>query len=145
VRSALGCPTTGAGSGEIAGRGADQVFRNGTMYWWANTDIIYVLLDDRAGSYQTFDQAQTAGQPDPPPDADPRMKGGFSRIYYGVSEIRATLGEPLAPERSIDGAFQRFERGFMFYSPPGEQRGGMIYVFTNQGNVTRYDDRNPAQ
>jgi serine/threonine-protein kinase len=143
VRGRLGCPT----SGEIAVAAVDQFFGAGTMYWTGKQrDVFYVLLGADNGSFQRYTVSQVANLPDPPAEIDPliRREGGFARIYYGVSEVRESLGAPIVGERNITGALQSFERGLMLYSPPESNRPkGAIYVLANSGAFWQYLDNNP--
>lgn len=142
VRDTMGCPV----SGEQGGPGADLFFENGTMYWWKSSDLTYALLDEDSGAFRRFTRGEAAALPDPPDDADPRLNrgGSFARIYYGVPAVREALGQLEGGERPIDGAFQQFEKGVMFYSPPPEGRDrGYIYVLGDDNRFRRYDDNNP--
>lgn len=143
VRAALGCPT----GGETVIQIADQVFSNGTMYWWESRDTVYVLpeTDGRSGRYQAFNRDQTSALPEPPAQIDPllRREGGFARVYYAHEDIRQALGAPVSGERGINGAFQSFQQGFMIWSPPRPERPSTIYVVYNNGQFQRYDDHNP--
>lgn len=143
VRGALGCPT----GNETVIQIADQVFANGTMYWWESRDSVYVLPESegRAGRYQAFNRDQILAMPEPPAQTDPflRREGGFARVYYAHEGIRQALGAPLSSERGINGAFQSFQQGFMIWSPPRAERPSTIYVVYNNGQFQRYDDHNP--
>jgi hypothetical protein len=144
VRGRLGCPS----GDEIPLAAVDQFFGNGVMYWSGlQRDVFYVLLGNSAGAYRRFTAQRVGDLPDPPAEISPLMRreGGFARIYYGVTEVRDTIGDPLSGERNLTGALQTFDNGLMLYSLPSERYPrGTIYVLNSGGSFWLYADENPA-
>lgn len=129
VRVNLGCAIEQPEEGPAV----TQFYHGGTMYWWRATDTIFAFLGIANGSYQVFTASQTAAFPPPPaPITDTDPVRGFGRVYYGVTEIRATFGASQSVEHSIAGTVQQFQKGRMIFSPgPGDLADTVFVLYDN--------------
>ena len=143
VRVSLGCPTAAMS----AGRATIHFFDGGTMYWWANSDTIYVLLDPVAGDYLAVDKQEAASYPEPAPDPDDPQSPvrGFGRVYYHRPGVQEVLGTPRSTEIVLDphGVWQPFEGGVMLWVPAQtdpQHVPKFIFVLYDNGTFQRYLD-----
>jgi hypothetical protein len=135
ARVPLGCATEAARSENAV----EQLFEHGRMLWIAETDTIYALLDPDGGTYQVFGPAATAALPAAPePERPESPVRGFGRVYYGVPEIRAALGEPRTLELGFTGERQAFRSGALFFVPAHDGQTETRFMVLNDGTFTRY-------
>ncbi len=143
VRVRLGCPTKSL----IPDRATIHFFDGGTMYWWAHSDTIYVLLDPVAGDYLVVDKQEAASYPEPTPDPDDPQAPvrGFGRVYYHRPGVQEALGTPRSTEIVLDphGVWQPFENGFMLWVPAQTDPQNplkFIFVLYDDGTFQYYRD-----
>ncbi len=103
VRSRLGCPQTG----ERAGKGSEQFFVGGTMFYWGlnptdlrDTIIVFFGLD--RGDYTLVTDKEAASYPEPEPNKeDPSSPvRGFGRVYFNKAGVADALGGWTSPRLS---------------------------------------------
>jgi eukaryotic-like serine/threonine-protein kinase len=127
---------------------SEQAFEGGSMFYFRPQERIYVLLGKNNGTWRRYEQETVKDFPvptpaDPPACAQPVGGGGFARIWGSESQVRETLGCPLAQGSDlIEGAYQPFERGAMLYSHDGLGRGKSLYVLYDDGTFEWYQDPN---
>ncbi len=143
VRFRLGCPTDSM----RAGRATIHFFDSGTMYWWASSDTIYVLLDPVTGGYLAVGKQEAASYPEPAPAPDDPQAPvrGFGRVYYYKPGVQEALGAPRSTEIVLDphGVWQAFERGVMLWIPAQtdpQNSPKFIFVLYDDGTFQRYFD-----
>ncbi len=139
VATALGCPT----ADEFIGQASLQYFEGGMMFWWQQTDRIYVLYGGAAGSWSRYANPNDPSYDQPRESAPPGFiepVRGFGTLWHTIPGIRQSLGWGTSPEYPLNGVVQVFPNGLMFYSPALENRGASIWVLTNNGGWTRYPD-----
>jgi tRNA A-37 threonylcarbamoyl transferase component Bud32 len=148
VRVGLGCPL----AREEAGRGSEQFFENGTMFYWdqrnqaPKADYIYVFYDLDDGRYDELSPEDVAAYPEPERGEDPNQPiRGFGRVYFGHQGASEQLGEWTSPEIELKGqqlaVMQLFEQGMMIYTPRYEPTGkAAIFVLYNTREFERFDD-----
>lgn len=122
----LGCPMPYPPfDKEITVKTAFQPFERGSMLYVERTTytlerIIYVFFDD--GTFQPFEDTWREGQPVngglAPPQGLLEPIRGFGKVWREGTgaRVRERLGWATAPEKGADGAYQRFERGEMYWS-----------------------------
>lgn len=132
VQRGLGCPVVATygpqpGSQELAVDTAYQPFEHGAMLWISATvpyqtryQFIYTFFED--GTFQQFDDTWRPGQPEsagltPPPGRYEPVRG-FGKVWREGTgaRVRERLGWATAPEKGGPGAYQKFERGEMYWS-----------------------------
>ena len=126
VQREIGCPMPYPPfDKEIAVKTAFQPFEHGSMLYIDRTTytterIIYVFFDD--GTYQPFEDTWREGQPVngglTPPQGRFEPIRGFGKVWREGTgaRVRERLGWGTAPEKGAEGAYQRFERGEMYWS-----------------------------
>lgn len=117
-----------------------QPFEHGVMLEITRTiytreRIVYVFFED--GSFRQFDNTWSAGDPVSsgltPPQGFYEPVRGLGKVWREGTgaQVRQRLGWALAPEKAGGGAYQRFERGEMYWSGAADK----IYVlFGTSGN-----------
>ena len=142
IANALGCPT----NAEVGGVASIQYFDGGMMYWWQNSDRIYVYYGGSSGSWQRFANPNDPSYNEPRETDVPAGKiepvRGFGTIWHTIAGVRDALGWGNSPEYPITGVVQVFPNGMMVYSPPLEGRSARIWVMYNDGSWVRYVDPN---
>jgi len=140
VQRGVGCPLAYPPfDKEAAVDSLYQPFEHGMMLEITRTiytrdRIIYVFFDD--GSFRQFSDTWVAGDPvsgnlTPPPGRyEPvRSLGKVWREGTGA-QVRERLGWAIAPEGAAPGAYQRFDRGEMYWSGAADK----IWVLYGTGN-----------
>jgi uncharacterized protein with LGFP repeats len=138
LQERLGCPIRG----ETAGAATEQVFENGTMYWWSGNQQIYILAAGGGWSQypNTYSEGEDLGEPlTPPPGLFPPERG-FGKVWRTTPAIERSLGWAKAPEVPLTGVYQRFANGTMLYSWNINEHGPQIYVLLSDGSVGIYPD-----
>ncbi len=116
-----------------------QRFEHGVIFWtdadfYENLGVAWVLFRDDM-TYARVHVAWTEGQLEPTPLAPPKgfyePRGRIGQAWREGAGVRKRLGWAIEPEQSGRGAWQAFDRGFMFWivynrGTPEEER--MIYV-----------------
>lgn len=114
-------------------------FEHGVIFWtdadfYENLGVAWVLFRDNM-TYTSVPVTWTEGQPEPSPLAPPEgfyePHGRIGQAWREGAGVRERLGWALETEQSGGGAWQEFDRGFMFWivynqGTPDEER--MIYV-----------------
>lgn len=146
VRTRLGCPVENMEGG--IGQSVEQKFQNGSMFYFAPRELIYVLAGFENGNWLSFEQAALADQPTPTP-APPPAAGlyvpvrGFGLVWGYYENVRNQLGYGVEPEQGpLEGARQRFQGGTLLYSQRGLGRGKTLYALYEDGSFERYRDPN---
>ena len=138
AREYVGCPSYPKNE-----QGVDfiaQRFKGGVMFWtssqsWFDRGNIIVLFRSN-GTYVRIPDTWAPGQPEPTPMTPPaglyEPRGRLGKAWReGLGGgIRQELGWAIEPERRGRGAWQAFERGFMYwipYKPPDDR---WIYVLS---------------
>lgn len=131
VRVKLGCPT----APEAPGYAVQELFEQGTMYWWEATDTIYVFLGVQHGAYQVFPAAMVANLPTPVGHDPNERLPGFDRVYWANPTIQQKIGKPLTGEILLKegtdlppGVIQPFQQGLMIFTPDYGGAGKTIFV-----------------
>ncbi|HEY1012585.1 MAG TPA: hypothetical protein VGE07_07770, partial [Herpetosiphonaceae bacterium] len=150
VAATLGC----AQAVEVAGQASLQYFEGGQMFWWANTDQIYVLYGDSTGRWEIYrnprdPQYNTERETGVPPGRYEPIRG-FGALWQTIPAIRSAMGWATSPEYPIGppdagpdmAVIQNFAGGLMFYAPELGSDPARIWVLANNGAFTRYRDRN---
>ncbi|MDQ3705269.1 MAG: hypothetical protein M3437_08625 [Chloroflexota bacterium] len=126
VQRDLGCPLPYPPfDKEIVVKTAFQPFERGSMLYIERTTytverIIYVFFED--GTFQPFEDTWREGQPvsggQTPPQGRFEPIRGFGKVWREGTgaRVRERLGWATAPEKGADGAYQRFDRGEMYWS-----------------------------
>jgi len=132
VQRGIGCPVVATygpqpGSQELALDTAYQPFERGAMVWISATvpyqtryQFIYTFFDD--GTFQQFDDTWRPGQPESggltPPAGKYEPVRGFGKVWREGTgaRVRERLGWATAPEKGGPGAYQKFDRGEMYWS-----------------------------
>jgi len=126
VQVGVGCPQTYPPfDKEMTVQTAYQPFEHGAMLWISRTTyvqekLIYVFFND--GTLQQFDDTWREGQPasggQTPPSGLIEPVRGFGKVWREGTgaKVRERLGWATAPEKGGDGAYQRFQRGEMYWS-----------------------------
>jgi hypothetical protein len=126
VQRDLGCPMPYPPfDKEIVVKTAFQPFEHGSMLYVERTTytterIIYVFFDD--GTYQPFEDTWREGQPVngglTPPQGRFEPIRGFGKVWREGTgaRVRERLGWATALEKGAEGAYQRFDRGEMYWS-----------------------------
>ncbi len=110
---------------ELAVTTAYQPFEHGSMLFVDRTTytrerLIYVFFED--GTFQQFDDTWREGDPASgglaPPQGLFEPIRGFGRVWREGTgaRVRERLGWATRPEKGGNGAYQRFERGEMYWS-----------------------------
>src|SRR5205814_10439553 len=113
------------------------------MLWISRTTyvqekIIYVFCDD--GTFQQFDDTWREGQPASGGETPPRgllePVRGFGKVWREGTgaRVRERLGWATSPEKGGNGAYQRFQRGEMYWSSTIDK----IWVLYGTVNDTQY-------
>ena len=115
-------------------------------YYFNGGSSEYVFLNDVTGEtyatrYVGFDAVKFVwreGTAPPPSETGCAITPvlGFGRIWNTYATVRAKLGCAQAPEKSVWGAEQTFERGLMFWRSDSNR----IYVVRGDGTWQQYDD-----
>jgi hypothetical protein len=96
--------------------------------------IIYVFFDD--GSFRQFSDTWVAGDPVSggltPPAGRYEPVRAFGKVWREGTgaQVRERLGWAIAPEKAGPGAYQRFDRGEMYWSGASDK----IWVLYGTGN-----------
>jgi hypothetical protein len=126
VQNGIGCPQTFPPfDKESSVQSAYQQFEHGSMLWISRTtfvqeNLIYVFFDD--GTFQQFDDTWREGQPvsggQTPPRGLIEPIRGFGKVWREGTgaRVRERLGWATAAEKGGEGAYQRFQRGEMYWS-----------------------------
>jgi hypothetical protein len=126
VQRGVGCPLPYPPfDKELPIQTAHQRFEHGTMLWISRTTylretLIYVFFAD--GTFQQFEDTWREGQPvsggESPPRGRYEPQRGFGKVWREGTgaRVRERLGWALAPEAGGPGAYQRFERGEMYWT-----------------------------
>ena len=150
VQSGIGCPATYPPfNQEIAVQTAYQQFEHGAMLWISRTTytqekLIYVFFDD--GTFQQFNDTWTEGQPvsggETPPRGLVEPVRGFGKVWREGTgaRVRERLGWATAEEAGGNGAYQRFDRGEMYWSSSINK----IWVLYGTVNGTQYPAPTPT-
>jgi hypothetical protein len=122
-----------------------QTFQHGTMLWENLTNPyvppalnqpIYVFFDD--GTFRRFDDTWQEGDPSngglAPPSGLYEPQKGFGKVWREGTgaRVRERLGWATQPQKDGAGAYQRFERGEMFWT------GAANKIFVLYGTVENY-------
>ena len=115
-------------------------------YYFTGGSSEYVFLNDVTGEtyatrYVGFDAVKFVwreGTVPPPPSTGCAITPvlGFGRVWSTYATVRAKLGCAQAPEESVWGAEQTFERGLMFWRSDTNK----VYVLRSDGTWQQYDD-----
>jgi hypothetical protein len=65
----------------------------------------------------------------PPGLQIPRL--GFGSVWFGINDVRETLGFARTDEQRASLAFQRFDNGTLF----GDISSGLVYVLLSDGTA----------
>ncbi|HKP53364.1 MAG TPA: hypothetical protein VJ183_12030 [Chloroflexia bacterium] len=126
VQRGIGCPFTYPPfDREAAVESIYQPFEHGMMLEITRTiytqeRIIYVFFDD--GSFRQFSDTWVAGDPVSggltPPSGRYEPVRGLGKVWREGTgaQVRERLGWALAPEKAAPGAYQRFDKGEMYWS-----------------------------
>lgn len=140
VQRGIGCPLMYPPfDKEMAVDAIFQPFERGTMMEITRTlytreRIIYVFFDD--GSFRQFDDTWAQGQPvngglTPPPGRYEPVRGLGKVWREGTgAQVRERLGWATAPEAASGGAYQRFDRGEMYWNGAADK----IWVLYGSGS-----------
>lgn len=112
----LGCPRQIEAT--RFGQFAEQQFQNGFMFWAEKPrDLILVIVRGDNPVWHDFRtwpyEADGAWCATTPPSGLIQPIRGFGGVWCDNPEIRKTIGWAMGPERSIQGAVQEFEAGFI--------------------------------
>jgi hypothetical protein len=126
VQAGVGCPIEYPPfNTEMVVQTAYQPFENGAMLWisrttWTQEKLIYVFFSD--GTFQQFDDTWREGEPvnsglTPPPGRYEPARG-FGKVWREGTgaRVRERLGWATEPERGGNGAYQRLQKGEMYWS-----------------------------
>jgi len=116
-----------------------QRFERGLIFWtdadfYENLRVAWVLFGDDM-TYARVPVTWAEGQPEPPPLTPPEgfyePRGCLGQAWREGAGVRERLGWAVGPEQSGGGAWQEFDRGFMFWivynrDTPDEEK--IIYV-----------------
>jgi hypothetical protein len=150
VQSGLGCPATYPPfNQEMAVETAYQPFEHGSMLWISRTTyvpekLIYVFFDD--GTFQQFNDTWAEGQPvsggETPPRGLYEPVRGFGKVWREGTgaRVRERLGWATGPETGGNGAYQRFDKGEMYWSSTIDK----IWVLYGTVNGTQYPAATPT-
>jgi hypothetical protein len=150
VQNGIGCPQTFPPfDKESAVQTAYQQFEHGSMLWVSRTtfvqeNIIYVFFDD--GTFQQFDDTWREGQPvsggETPPRGLLEPVRGFGKVWREGTgaRVRERLGWATATEKGGEGAYQRFQRGEMYWSKTIDK----IWVLYGTVNEAQYPAPTPT-
>ena len=116
VRNRLGCPL----APEKSVAAAEQSFQHGTMFWFEDTQFIYILYSN--GIWQSVVDTWRAGDPEQDPSITPpwgyyQPIRGFGKVWREEPGVRDRVGWATEQERGLTAAKQQFERGMMIWSP----------------------------
>lgn len=126
VQRELGCPQQYPPfDKETVVKTAFQQFERGSMLWveratYTTERLIYVFFED--GTFQPFEDTWREGQPASgnltPPTGLLEPVRGFGKVWREGTgaRVRERLGWARSPEKGADGAYQRFDRGEMYWS-----------------------------
>lgn len=150
VQQGVGCPLVYPPfDKEQTVQTAVQPFEHGAMLWISRTTyvqekLIYVLFDD--STFQQFDDTWREGQPvsggDTPPRGLYEPMRGFGKVWREGTgaRVRERLGWATALEKGGDGAYQRFQKGEMYWSSAVNK----IWVLYGAVKDLQYGDPTPA-
>jgi len=135
IQPRLGCPEQ-----PLAGLYlAEQAFEHGRMIWNSATKQIYVLTD--SNQWLAFDDTFEEGVDPaydpalPPPPQQPQR--GFGKVWREqLGGVEAAIGWALEGERPVNGFWQRFQKGSLFWTDtfaPGATAPGTAYLLYNDG------------
>jgi hypothetical protein len=142
VQRALGCPQAFPPfDQEVVVQTAYQPFEHGTMLWisrttWMQERSIYVFFND--GTLQMFDDTWRDGQPVnsglTPPAGRYEPQRGFGKVWREGTgaRVRERLGWATAQEQGGPGAYQRFQKGEMYWT------GAANRIYVLYGTVSEF-------
>ncbi|HEX6293210.1 MAG TPA: serine/threonine-protein kinase [Herpetosiphonaceae bacterium] len=138
VRAAIGCPI----EEELPGYSVEQIFQGGQMYYREAGDQFWIFDGGVSGTWRRrLDVYPSDPEPtDPAPDGLLTPSSGFGRLWQKDPAIRQALGWATTPEVGFTGVIQRFDNGFMLYSPAVNGHGKRIYVLYSNGTFVIYKD-----
>ena len=126
VQNGVGCPLQYPPfDKEAAVDALYQPFEHGTMLEITRTiytreKLVYVFFDD--GTFRQFDDTWVQGDPVSgnltPPQGRFEPVRGLGKVWREGTgaQVRERLGWAIAPEQASAGAYQRFDRGEMYWS-----------------------------
>lgn len=150
VQSGLGCPQQYPPfDKEMLVQTAYQPFEHGAMLWVSRTTfvqekLIYVFFDD--GTFQQFDDTWKDGDPASgnltPPAGLIEPVRGFGKVWREGTgaRVRERLGWATKAETGGNGAYQRFQKGEMYWS----QTIDKIWVLYGTVNEVQYPAPTPT-
>ena len=148
VQAGVGCPVEYPPfNTEMVVQTAYQPFENGAMLWisrttWTQEKLIYVFFND--GTFQQFDDTWRDGEPVnsglTPPSGRFEPVRGFGKVWREGTgaRVRERLGWAVEPERGGNGAYQRLQKGEMYWS------GAVDKIWVLYGTVQEYPMPTPA-
>ena len=141
LQERVGCPVQGETGSPIV----EQLFQNGGMIWFQQTDVIFVFIEKNGQRiYQTYSSERQQGSDTPPPEEAPegmyKPVRGFGTVWGTHSKVRELLGWAVGPEISTNGASQWFDNAQLLWSQTGMGQGKRIYVLFPNGIFQRYPD-----
>jgi hypothetical protein len=156
----VGCPLYRE---ERAAQFVAQRFERGVIFWVGGGDFpsyeryAWVLFGDD-GTYVKVPWTGAPPTAPPPGSAGPSQPfepvGSLARIWKDAPRAKERLGLAVEPERSVQGAWQQFSRGWMFWIPwkRGTPEGGQsadlarrdqwIYIIASYEPPPKYGPRN---
>ena len=124
VAIALGCATAALQTIPMA----EQLFERGTMVWWSSGDIFALTTATVSGQEQFMWQMRDTWQEGMPaddssmtvPDGLIQPIRGFGLAWRTNDQVRNAIGWATGGEAGYTGAYQRFERGWLFTTQSGQ-------------------------
>lgn len=142
MRLYVGCPSYPRD--EKAVKFEAQRFERGVIFRTDSTDYwdagyVFVLFGDN-GTFTRISDTWVQGQSEPLPPTPPsglyEPRGRLGKAWRKGAGVKDRLGWAIESVKSGQGAWQRFERGFMYWIPykagtPQEMEDRWIYVLAN--------------
>ncbi|MGD9147346.1 MAG: hypothetical protein PVI80_17390 [Anaerolineae bacterium] len=128
---------------------AEQPFENGHMFWREDNDDIYVVYEagSLAGTYQTFPDAWSEGDPEyacaaTPPAGRFQPIRGFGVVWCNLGGPNVAIGWGLEEEAGFwpgsgDPLVQDFQRGIILRDSDGTTQGLAYVLFSSDGTFVR--------